>query len=151
MTRRFQRWLHLLDTPPSSTPSALSDPSAPAPTTQNAALEEADGVVRVFVSSTFRDMQVERDILVKTVFPELRARMRARGVELFEVDLRWGVTEEQAQQGETLPILFSEVDRCRPFFIGLLGERYGWVPDAAAFTDALRADFRRSPTSRDAV
>ncbi|MDE3088287.1 MAG: DUF4062 domain-containing protein [Chloroflexota bacterium] len=28
--------------------------------------------VRVFISSTFRDMQAERDHLVKVVFPELR-------------------------------------------------------------------------------
>ncbi len=31
-----------------------------------------EGVIRVFISSTFRDMQLERDILVKKVFPELR-------------------------------------------------------------------------------
>ncbi|MBM4164524.1 MAG: DUF4062 domain-containing protein [Lentisphaerae bacterium] len=30
--------------------------------------------VRVFVSSTFHDMQAERDALVKRVFPELRRR-----------------------------------------------------------------------------
>ena len=29
--------------------------------------------VRVFISSTFRDMQAERDWLVKRVFPALRA------------------------------------------------------------------------------
>ncbi len=23
----------------------------------------------------------------------------------------------------------AEIERCRPYFIGLLGERYGWVPD----------------------
>ncbi len=28
--------------------------------------------IRVFISSTFRDMQRERELLVKTVFPELR-------------------------------------------------------------------------------
>lgn len=101
--------------------SAAPDPNA------SAADERS---VRIFVSSTFRDMQAERDILVKAVFPALRSRMRARGVELFEVDLRWGVTEEQAERGETLPLLMAEIDRCRPFFIALLGERYGWVPDA---------------------
>ena len=33
--------------------------------------------VRVFVSSTFRDMQGERDELVKFVFPQLRKRVRS--------------------------------------------------------------------------
>jgi tetratricopeptide (TPR) repeat protein len=85
--------------------------------------------IRVFVSSTFRDMQAERDSLVKYVFPELKRRCRERQVELVEVDLRWGVTEEQAERGEILPVCLAEIDQCRPYFIGLLGERYGWVPE----------------------
>ncbi len=53
-------------------------------------------VVRVFVSSTFRDMQKEREELVKQVFPHLRKLCEDRGVVWGDVDLRWGVTEEQA-------------------------------------------------------
>ena len=89
-------------------------------------------LVRVFISSTFRDFMGERDELVKKVFPELRRRAKERFVEILEVDLRWGITEEQSQQGETLRICLREIDRCRPsapvFFIGMLGERYGWIP-----------------------
>lgn len=29
-----------------------------------------------------------------------------------------------------LPICLAEIERCRPFFIGLLGNRYGWVPES---------------------
>src|SRR5947209_7845201 len=86
-------------------------------------------VVRVFVSSTFRDMQVEREELVKHVFPRLRKLCEARGVVWGEVDLRWGITDEAAAEGRVLPICLAEIDRCRPFFVALLGERYGWVPD----------------------
>ncbi len=89
----------------------------------------AGRVVRVFVSSTFRDMQAERDELVKRVFPELRKLCEMRGVTWGEVDLRWGVTDEQKAEGRVLPICLQEIERCRPYFIGLLGERYGWVPD----------------------
>ncbi|MCJ7531867.1 MAG: DUF4062 domain-containing protein [Anaerolineales bacterium] len=85
-------------------------------------------VVRVFVSSTFRDMNAEREELGKFIFPELRHFCREREVEFVEVDLRWGVTEEQTQRGETLAVCLAEIDLCRPYFIGLLGERYGWVP-----------------------
>jgi len=88
-----------------------------------------DRVVRVFVSSTFRDMQAERDELVKWVFPQLRKLCEERGVIWSEVDLRWGITQKQAEKGEVLPICLAEIQRCRPYFIGLLGERYGWVPD----------------------
>src|ERR1035438_9478890 len=86
--------------------------------------------IRVFISSTFRDMQVERDHLVKFIFPQLRKLCESRGVTWGEVDLRWGVTDEQAAEGKVLPICLEEIKRCRPYFIGLLGERYGWIPDA---------------------
>jgi hypothetical protein len=85
-------------------------------------------VIRVFASSTFRDMQSERDELIKHIFPQLRRLCEQRGVTWGEVDLRWGVTEEETRQGKAIRICLDEVDHCRPYFIGLLGERYGWVP-----------------------
>ena len=84
--------------------------------------------IRLFLSSTFRDFGEERDLLVKRVFPALRARLKDRFVELVDVDLRWGITVEEAERGEVLPICLAEIDRARPYFIGMLGERYGWVP-----------------------
>lgn len=36
--------------------------------------------IRVFVSSTFRDMQEEREELAKRVFPQLRKLCEQRGV-----------------------------------------------------------------------
>ena len=91
--------------------------------------EIEDRVVRVFISSTFRDMDAEREELVKQVFPKLRKRCQERGVEFTEVDLRWGLTEEQKEKGEALPVCLAEIERCHPYFIGMLGERYGWVPE----------------------
>jgi nephrocystin-3 len=86
-------------------------------------------LIRVFVSSTFRDMFQEREELVKRVFPQLRKLCESRGVTLVEVDLRWGITDEQSAEGQVLPICLAEIDNSRPYFIGILGERYGWVPD----------------------
>lgn len=86
-------------------------------------------VVRVFVSSTFRDMFEEREVLVKYTFPELRKRCRERGIEFVDIDLRWGVPEEEKAEGKVLPICLAMIERCRPYFIGILGERYGWVPE----------------------
>jgi tetratricopeptide (TPR) repeat protein len=97
----------------------------------------ASRVVRVFVSSTFLDFGEERDLLVKRVFPELRRRARARFVEVIGVDLRWGITEEESQKCETLPICLREIERSRPYFIGLLGERYGWTPAAGQYPAEL--------------
>lgn len=83
--------------------------------------------IRIFISSTFCDMQRERDVLVKRVFPNVRKLCEDRGVVFTEIDLRWGVTAEQASNGEVLDVCFREIERCQPYFIGLLGERYGSV------------------------
>ncbi len=83
--------------------------------------------VRIFVSSTFRDMHAERDHLVKFVFPELRRRLLPHRVYLDDIDLRWGVTKEQAENDRTLNICLQQIDECS-IFVGLLGERYGSVP-----------------------
>jgi hypothetical protein len=33
--------------------------------------------------------------------------------------------------------VLAEIDRCRLYFIGILGKRYGWVPEERAFTSKL--------------
>ena len=74
-------------------------------------------------------MQEERDVLVKKIFPQLRKICVDRGVGFTEVELRWGVTEERVERGEVLPIWLAEIENCRPYFIGFLGERNDWVPE----------------------
>jgi len=73
-------------------------------------------------------MQADRDMLVKKIFPQLRKLCESRAVIWTDVDLRWGITSEQQAEGKVLPYCLAEIERSRPFFIGLLGERYGWVP-----------------------
>jgi telomerase protein component 1 len=79
-------------------------------------------------------MHGERDLLTRVVFPELRARARALHINVIEVDLRWGLTEEDTKSNRTLEICLREVDKCN-FFVGLLGTRYGYVPDVYAVPD----------------
>jgi hypothetical protein len=88
-----------------------------------------DRTIRVFISSTFRDMRPERNVLVQRVFPQIRDLCAKRGVTFTEIDLRWGLTDEEVAEGKVLPICLEEIKRCKPYFIGLLGERYGWVPN----------------------
>ncbi len=85
-------------------------------------------------------MAGERDELMTQAWPELRRFCRERQVELVEVDLRWGISEEQTTRRETLKLCLDEIRACRPFFIGLLGERYGWVPGDEAFTADLEEE-----------
>lgn len=84
--------------------------------------------MRVFLSSTFVDMQEERDYLVKKIFPSIKAECRRRGVDFVALDLRWGINEETARSGKVVEICMDEIVRSRPFFIGLVGGRYGWIP-----------------------
>ena len=85
--------------------------------------------LRVFISSTFRDLQEEREHLVKKIFPKIRALCRKRGITFTEVDLRWGLTEEEGVLGRVIRTCLEEIDKCRPYFIGMIGSRYGWVPE----------------------
>jgi len=87
----------------------------------------------VFLSSTFRDMHAERDHLRNVVIPELEERLKARRAFLAVIDLRWGVEatgEQEAREALVLKVCLDEIKLSRPFFIGLLGDRYGWVPPA---------------------
>ncbi|MGO9474309.1 MAG: DUF4062 domain-containing protein, partial [Rhodomicrobium sp.] len=99
----------------------------------------------VFISSTFADMQAERDHLRTHVFPALEERLRARRRHLEWVDLRLGVANallEEGQQRElhVLKVCLAEVKRCRPFLIVLLGDRYGWVPPLERIEAAAREE-----------
>ena len=84
--------------------------------------------IRVFISSTFEDMQPERQELVSKVFPLLRRKAQERQVTLSEIDLRWGISKEASEESKVVQICLEEIDRSRPFFIGILGGRYGWQP-----------------------
>ncbi len=107
---------------------------------QNPANRREQCVIRAFISSTFRDMIEDRNELMTHTWPELRRFCRERQVELVEVDLRWGIAEEQSTRKETLKLCLDEIRACRPFFIGLLGERYGWVPGDDAYTADLKEE-----------
>lgn len=85
--------------------------------------------IRVFVSSTFLDMQKERDVLNQEVFPIVKGVCDNLGVAFNVIDLRWGITEEDQAQGNVIDLCLDEIQHCKPYFIGLIGNRYGWIPD----------------------
>lgn len=81
----------------------------------------------VFISSTFRGMQEEREALIKKTFPKLKVLATQRIVSLTPIDLRWGITEKEATSGKVLELCLNEIERCQPFFIGILGSNYGSI------------------------
>lgn len=84
--------------------------------------------INIFLSSTFKDMSDERDLLASKVFLEIESAATRRNVVLNLLDLRWGITAEESKQGKVAEICLKEIDNSRPFFIGILGDRYGWIP-----------------------
>ena len=83
--------------------------------------------VRIFLSSTFSDMDAEQSALVK-LFNKLKLEANQRNVSLSLLDLRWGVTDGESCTGKVLSVCLNEIENSHPFFIGLLGSRYGYSP-----------------------
>ena len=90
-------------------------------------------MLSILISSTFNDMQAERDVIRTRVEPALRKVAAQYGQSVRLLDLRWGVntanmSEEEASK-KVLDVCLDEIDRCDGYMVCLLGNRYGWVPD----------------------
>ncbi|OPY55896.1 MAG: NACHT domain protein [Pelotomaculum sp. PtaU1.Bin035] len=92
--------------------------------------------IRLFISSTFRDMHAERDFLVRFVFPKIREELLKRRIYFVDVDLRWGITAEDNIVGACRSI----IDECKPLFLGILGDRYGWTPEQSENSISVTED-----------
>ena len=88
----------------------------------------------IFISSTFQDMQFERDLINRMVLPGLREYFKFYRIAVRVIDLRWGINtidnEESEVERRIVNVCLDEIDRSRPFFIGIIGNRYGWIPPA---------------------
>ena len=85
-------------------------------------------VFRIFISSTFADMHAERDYLREHAFRRLSAELSKEGYGFLPVDLRGSVEEDYADaERNVFHMCLRRVDDCRPRFLGLVGERYGWI------------------------
>uniref|UniRef100_A0A2R9AR60 Telomerase protein component 1 n=1 Tax=Pan paniscus TaxID=9597 RepID=A0A2R9AR60_PANPA len=90
--------------------------------------------IRLFISSTFRDMHGERDLLLRSVLPALQARAAPHRISLHGIDLRWGITEEETRRNRQLEVCLGEVENAQ-LFVGILGSRYGYVPPSYNLPD----------------
>lgn len=88
----------------------------------------------IFVSSTFNDMQYERDAIREISMPIINSHAKKYGESVSFCDLRWGVntTDLESNTGskKVLDVCFNEIDRCRPYMVVILGDRYGWIPNS---------------------
>lgn len=98
---------------------------------------------KFFVSSTFEDMQLERDTIALKVLPALKSEVNELGDDVDFRDLRWGINtkddlDDEARLNHILEVCFREIYECRPFVIVLLGERYGSVPSENSLECVLK-------------
>jgi len=97
----------------------------------------------MFVSSTFMGMQGVRDYLCRQVFPRIIDYCNSMNVLFSVVDLRWGITEEETSRGKITELCLRELDNCHPYFLGLVGKRYGTIPqeNSESFFDENKKSF----------
>ncbi len=89
--------------------------------------------IGIFISSTFIDMQAERDYIKKIIIPQLQHHFRNDNINIYTIDLRWGVDTssvdfDEAREAKVLDVCFNTIRNSRPYFVGLIGNRYGWIP-----------------------
>ena len=90
--------------------------------------------IGIFISSTFKDMDAERDIVLSVLKPAIESALKFRHVDAAVriVDLRWGVNTqdipEEERESKVLNDCIDYIRTSRPFFIGFVGDRYGWIP-----------------------
>jgi len=88
-------------------------------------------MLKFFISSTFRDMMRERDMLRNNVFPVLNQDAHTFGETISFCDLRWGVDTKDLDEYESskhvIQTCLNEIDKSQ-YMIVFLGSRYGWMP-----------------------
>ncbi len=93
--------------------------------------------INIFLSSTFSDMQSERDYIRKFVVPRLNSTLNPIGIMVNVTDLRWGIDNasgsEDVREAKVLHVCMDTIRNTRPYFIAMLGERYGWIPSSRRF------------------
>ncbi|RDD38573.1 NACHT and WD repeat domain-containing protein 2 [Trichoplax sp. H2] len=90
-------------------------------------------IIRIFTSSTFTDTEAERNTLMEKVYPRLRIHCQKAGFEFQVVDMRWGIKDASTDDHSVVEICMKQIEQSRqvsvgPYFIALLGQKYGYRP-----------------------
>ena len=81
--------------------------------------------IQPFICSTFKDFSSERDYLQEQIFSKLDKCCQERGSRFCPVDLRWNKNQSQISSDDVLRVCLDSIALCAPYFICILGERYG--------------------------
>lgn len=80
--------------------------------------------VKIFISSTFKDLELERDKLAQ-IFRNLQQKFYERKIAIVPYDLRW---RQKHDEEDLVSWCLEKIDECQ-YFVGILGHRYGWRPE----------------------
>ena len=104
----------------------------------------------IFISSTFKDMDAERDAIKFDVINRLNWHYKHKHLQFQAIDLRIGINTENISENESenmvLDVCLENIEKSRPFFIALLGDSYGWIPSERRWEEIvgrLSAERRR--------
>ncbi len=96
----------------------------------------------IFVSSTFKDMQFERDAIQEITKPMLNREAQKYGQQVSFCDLRWGINtaelDSEQSSKKVLDVCLDEIDRSQPPMVVLLGYRYGWIPPKSLMESVVK-------------
>jgi hypothetical protein len=87
-------------------------------------------VFHPFISSTFTDTAIERDLLILLLYPFLAEYARDVGIVFMQPsEMRWGIGKSLEKRHMTRDVCVSEIKRCQQSqglnYILLLGNKYG--------------------------
>jgi WD40 repeat protein len=85
----------------------------------------------IFVSSTFADTFLERNILHKNILPALQKRAKGHDIQIVFYDMRFGVKDENTLDHMTWGVCKEAIQQCHEgsdglFFLSLQADRYGY-------------------------
>lgn len=78
-------------------------------------------------------MQAERDYIRKYVLPRLQEELLKKNIIVKIIDLRWGISEDDKVEdggfeSKVLHVCSDAIKQSKPYFLALIGGRYGWIP-----------------------
>ncbi|EGD82228.1 hypothetical protein PTSG_02899 [Salpingoeca rosetta] len=104
------------------------------PDSEIQALGTRQPAIRLFLSSTFTDTEVERNALIEDVYPYLKSLGQRLRVQVYQSsEMRWGIRSEASAAHETSEICMREIKRCQQessgiSYVLILGNKYGFRP-----------------------
>ncbi|TPX71892.1 hypothetical protein SpCBS45565_g00981 [Spizellomyces sp. 'palustris'] len=104
--------------------------------------------IRLFLTSG-PDLYAERDVLAKELFPVLHREVRKKGLDAFTfIDFRQDLPLYTPTDSTTLLHALMHIEHCRPYYIGIIGHSYGWIPDMNDPTHISSATLVKYPLLR---